>query len=185
MTKTKMSSNRTKAVGLKYGFRSGLEEQEAQALGDAKVPFAYESFKMPYRVERDAKYTPDFLLLRSGIVIETKGRFVSADRQKHKLIKAQHPDIPTKSGIMVGLGETFEQVQETLQHLADHDVEMITIGQYLQPTQGHLPVMNYWTPDEFKAIETYGYTLGFKHIAAGPLVRSSYHADVQAHEAGV
>lgn len=88
-----MSSNRTKAVGLKYGFRSGLEEQEAQALGDAKVPFAYESFKMPYRVERDAKYTPDFLLLRSGIVIETKGRFVSADRQKHKLIKAQHPDI--------------------------------------------------------------------------------------------
>ena len=102
-----------------------------------------------------------------------------------KKFKAQHPDIPTKSGIMVGLGETFAQVQETLKHLADHDVEMITIGQYLQPTQGHHPVLNYWTPDEFKAIEAYGYTLGFKHIAAGPLVRSSYHADVQAHEAGV
>ncbi|TDR20718.1 lipoyl synthase [Marinicella litoralis] len=102
-----------------------------------------------------------------------------------KKFKAQHPNIPTKSGIMVGLGETFEQVQETLRHLADHDVEMITIGQYLQPTQGHHPVLNYWTPDEFKAIETYGYTLGFKHIAAGPLVRSSYHADVQAHEAGI
>lgn len=102
-----------------------------------------------------------------------------------KKFKAQHPDIPTKSGIMVGLGETFEQVQETLRHLADHDVEMITIGQYLQPTQGHHPVLNYWTPEEFKAIETYGYTLGFKHIAAGPLVRSSYHADVQAHQAGV
>ena len=102
-----------------------------------------------------------------------------------KKFKAQHPDIPTKSGIMVGLGETFEQVQETLRHLADHDVEMITIGQYLQPTQGHHPVLNYWTPDEFKAIEDYGYTLGFKHIAAGPLVRSSYHADVQAHEAGL
>ncbi len=99
--------------------------------------------------------------------------------------KAQHPDIPTKSGIMVGLGETFEQVQETLGHLADHDVEMITIGQYLQPTQGHHPVLNYWTPDEFKAIEEYGYTLGFKHIAAGPMVRSSYHADVQADKAGV
>ena len=64
-----------------------------------------------------------------------------------KKFKAQHPDIPTKSGIMVGLGETYEQVQETLQHLADHDVEMITIGQYLQPTQGHHPVLNYWTPD--------------------------------------
>ena len=99
--------------------------------------------------------------------------------------KAQHPDIPTKSGIMVGLGETFEQVQETLQHLANHDVEMITIGQYRHTTQGHHPVLHYWTPDEFKAIETYGYTLGFKHIAAGPLVRSSYHADVQASEAGV
>ncbi len=101
-----------------------------------------------------------------------------------KKFKQQHPDVTTKSGIMVGLGETFEQVQETLRHLHAHAVDMVTIGQYLQPTAGHHPVLRYWTPDEFKAIADYGYTLGFTHIASGPLVRSSYHADVQAHEAG-
>ena len=101
-----------------------------------------------------------------------------------KKFKAQHPDVTTKSGIMVGLGETMEQVQETLRHLAEHDVEMVTVGQYLQPTKGHHPVLRYWTPEEFKEIEDYGYSLGFQHVASGPLVRSSYHADIQAHEAG-
>lgn len=97
--------------------------------------------------------------------------------------KQQHPDITTKSGIMVGLGENMAQVEETLNHLADHQVDMVTVGQYLQPTQGHHPVMRYWTPDEFKHIEDYGYQIGFKHIASGPLVRSSYHADIQAQQA--
>ena len=101
-----------------------------------------------------------------------------------KRFKAQHPDVATKSGIMTGLGETFEQIQGTLRDLAEHDVEMITVGQYLQPTKGHHPVIKYWSPDEFKAIEEYGYTLGFTHVASGPLVRSSYHADLQAKEAG-
>jgi lipoic acid synthetase len=98
--------------------------------------------------------------------------------------KAQHPEVATKSGIMLGLGETMEQVQATLRHLRAHDVDMITIGQYLQPTAHHHPVMRYWTPDEFKALETYGYELGFSHVASGPLVRSSYHADRSAIEAG-
>jgi lipoyl synthase len=98
--------------------------------------------------------------------------------------KAQHPEVATKSGIMLGLGETMEQVQATLRDLRAHDVEMITIGQYLQPTAHHHPVMRYWTPDEFKALETYGYELGFIHVASGPLVRSSYHADRSAIEAG-
>jgi lipoyl synthase len=99
--------------------------------------------------------------------------------------KAQHPDVPTKSGIMLGLGETLEQVQSTLRDLRAHDVDMITIGQYLQPSAHHHPVMRYWTPDEFKALEEYGMTLGFTHVASGPMVRSSYHADRQAAEAGV
>jgi lipoic acid synthetase len=98
--------------------------------------------------------------------------------------KAQHPDVATKSGIMLGLGETMEQVQATLRDLRSHDVDMITIGQYLQPTAHHHPVMRYWTPDEFKQLETYGYELGFSHVASGPLVRSSYHADRSAIEAG-
>ncbi|MDN5924811.1 MAG: lipoyl synthase [Xanthomonadales bacterium] len=98
--------------------------------------------------------------------------------------KAQHPDIPTKSGIMLGLGETFDQVVETLHDLRRHDVDMITIGQYLQPTPHHHPVIRYWTPDEFDALHDAGMAMGFSHVASGPLVRSSYHADQQAHAAG-
>lgn len=98
--------------------------------------------------------------------------------------KAQHPDVPTKSGIMLGLGETMEQVVRALNDLRAHDVDMVTVGQYLQPTAHHHPVLRYWTPEEFKEIETVGYRLGFQHVASGPLVRSSYHADQMAHAAG-
>jgi lipoic acid synthetase len=97
--------------------------------------------------------------------------------------KAQHPQLPTKSGIMLGLGETMQQVEQTLRDLRAHDVDMVTIGQYLQPSPHHHPVLRYWTPDEFKALETFGMALGFSHVASGPLVRSSYHADRQAAEA--
>jgi lipoic acid synthetase len=102
-----------------------------------------------------------------------------------KRFKAQHPDVPTKSGIMLGLGETMEQVLETLRDLRAHDVEMITIGQYLQPTPHHHPVVRYWTPEEFETLRKAGEAMGFHHVASGPLVRSSYHADLQAHAAGV
>jgi lipoic acid synthetase len=78
---------------------------------------------------------------------------------------------------MVGLGESFEEVVDTLGRLRERQVQIITIGQYLRPTERHLPVVRYWHPDEFKALEEAGYALGFDHIAAGPLVRSSYHAD--------
>ncbi|MET0290074.1 MAG: lipoyl synthase [Pseudoxanthomonas sp.] len=99
--------------------------------------------------------------------------------------KAQHPALPTKSGIMLGLGEDMEQVRATLRDLRAHDVDMVTIGQYLQPSAHHHPVLRYWTPEEFKALEVYGYELGFTHVASGPMVRSSYHADQQAAGAGV
>jgi lipoic acid synthetase len=98
--------------------------------------------------------------------------------------KEQHPDIPTKSGIMLGLGETLEQVHGALNDLRAHAVDMVTIGQYLQPTPHHHPVLRYWTPAEFDALADYGQRLGFQHVASGPLVRSSYHADRMAHEAG-
>jgi lipoyl synthase len=97
--------------------------------------------------------------------------------------KAQHAGVPTKSGIMLGLGETLDQVRQTLRDLRAHDVEMVTIGQYLQPSAHHHPVLRYWTPDEFKALEVFGLELGFRHVASGPLVRSSYHADQQAADA--
>lgn len=102
-----------------------------------------------------------------------------------KRFREINPGIPTKSGIMLGLGETREQVEEALRDLRSHDVDMITIGQYLQPTAHHHPVMRYWEPEEFDALAEYGYSLGFTHMASGPLVRSSYHADISAEESGL
>jgi lipoic acid synthetase len=102
-----------------------------------------------------------------------------------KDFKALHPDIPTKSGIMVGLGETDEEIIEIMKDMRAHDVDMITIGQYLQPTAHHLAVQRYVHPDQFKEFERIAYELGFVHAAVGAMVRSSYHADVQASEAGV
>ena len=99
--------------------------------------------------------------------------------------KARHAGVPTKSGIMLGLGETREQVEVALRDLRAHDVDMITIGQYLQPTPHHHPVMRYWTPDEFESLAEFGYGLGFTHMASGPLVRSSYHADLSAEASGI
>ncbi len=102
-----------------------------------------------------------------------------------KQFKALCPDVPTKSGIMVGLGETDEEVYEVMADMRRYNIDMITIGQYLQPTDGHLPVLRYVPPDLLKAFENKAYDIGFKNAAVGAMVRSSYHADVQAHEAGV
>jgi lipoic acid synthetase len=86
-------------------------------------------------------------------------------------------EITTKSGLMVGLGESFEEMVDALGRLRESHVQVLTVGQYLRPTENHLPIVRYWHPDEFKALETAAYELGFTHVAAGPLVRSSYHAD--------
>lgn len=97
-----------------------------------------------------------------------------------KRYKEERPDIRTKSGLMVGLGETNEEILEVMRDLRAHDVDMLTIGQYLQPSRHHIPVKRYVTPDEFEMFREAGEEMGFTHIASGPLVRSSYHADLQA-----
>jgi len=97
-----------------------------------------------------------------------------------KEFKDRNPRVTTKSGIMVGIDETIEEVYEVMRDLRAHNVDMLTVGQYLQPSKHHLPVTRYWTPEEFKELENEGYRMGFKHVASGPLVRSSYHADLQA-----
>ena len=102
-----------------------------------------------------------------------------------KKFKARHPHVPTKSGIMVGLGETDEEVLQVLRDMRAHDINMLTIGQYLAPSNSHLPVRRYVHPDTFKMYEQAAYDMGFTHAAVGALVRSSYHADVQAKSAGV
>jgi lipoyl synthase len=92
------------------------------------------------------------------------------------------PEVLTKSGIMVGLGETFEEVQATMQDIRSWGVDILTIGQYLQPSRKHLPIERYYTPDEFEALKSYGLELGFQWVESAPLVRSSYHAGEQVRE---
>ena len=90
------------------------------------------------------------------------------------------PNIPTKSGLMLGLGEKISDIKIVMQDLVEHKVDMLTLGQYLQPTKHHAPVVRYVHPDEFDELKEYGDSIGFSHVASGPLVRSSYHADQQA-----
>ena len=100
-----------------------------------------------------------------------------------KRFKEEVPGVPTKSGIMVGLGETDEEILQVMRDMRAHDIDMITIGQYLAPSGHHLPVRRYVHPDAFKMVEAEAYKLGFTHAAVGAMVRSSYHADQQAHAA--
>lgn len=99
--------------------------------------------------------------------------------------KVRHPDVPTKSGLMLGLGETNEEILQVMRDLRAHDVDMLTLGQYLQPSEHHLPVRRYVHPDDFAMFERQAQEMGFSHAAVGAMVRSSYHADEQAHAAGV
>ena len=102
-----------------------------------------------------------------------------------KKFKAAHPDVPTKSGIMVGLGETDEEILQVMADMRVHHIDMITIGQYLAPSGHHLPVARYVHPDTFRMFEQKAVEMGFSHAAVGAMVRSSYHADKQAEHAGV
>jgi len=101
-----------------------------------------------------------------------------------KEFKSRHGEIPTKSGLMVGLGETNDEILGVMRDLREHGVDMLTIGQYLQPSKHHLPVARYAHPDEFRMFEAQAGRMGFVNAACGPMVRSSYHADRQAAEAG-
>ena len=102
-----------------------------------------------------------------------------------KKFKALFPDVPTKSGLMVGLGETDEEILQVMREMREHNIEMLTLGQYLAPSSSHLPVKRYVHPDTFKMFEEKAYEMGFKHAAVGAMVRSSYHADQQAHGASL
>ena len=102
-----------------------------------------------------------------------------------KDFKERFADVPTKSGLMVGLGETDEEILQVMRDMREHDINMLTIGQYLAPSGHHLSVQRYVHPDIFKRFEEEAYAMGFSHAAVGAMVRSSYHADQQAHGAGV
>jgi len=97
-----------------------------------------------------------------------------------KNFKQLYPQVPTKSGLMLGLGEEIDEVKQVLRDMRAHDVNMLTLGQYLQPSLDHLAVERFVTPDEFDALGDFAYSIGFDQVASGPMVRSSYHADLQA-----
>ena len=124
--------------------------------------------------------------------IETVPRLYPAVRPQAKYhrslevlryVKELDPEGLTKSGFMVGLGEVEEEIHETMRDLREHEVDILTIGQYLRPTENHLPMSRYYTPKEFASLRKYGFELGFKHVESGPLVRSSYHAHEQTADA--
>ena len=102
-----------------------------------------------------------------------------------RLVKRLAPDVPTKTGMMLGLGETVEEVLAVMRDLREVDVDILTLGQYLRPSNDHLPMDRYYTPDEFAALRKAGLAMGFRHVESGPLVRSSYHAWEQVQAAGV
>ena len=111
--------------------------------------------------------------------VRPKGRF-ERTLELLQRVKLMDPTMPTKSGLMVGLGETMAELEQTMAGLRAHDCDLLTVGQYLRPSPKHLPVERYYHPDEFAAIAEIGRRLGFRHVEAGPLVRSSYHAGEQA-----
>jgi lipoic acid synthetase len=124
--------------------------------------------------------------------IETVPRLYPAVRPQAKYVRSLEvlryvkelvPEGLTKSGFMVGLGEVEEEIHETMRDLCEHKVDILTIGQYLRPTENHLPMSRYYTPKEFADLRKYGFELGFKHVESGPLVRSSYHAHEQTADA--
>ena len=94
--------------------------------------------------------------------------------------KSSNPELPTKSGLMLGLGESMDEVRQVMRDLRAHDCDMLTLGQYLQPSVHHLPVRRFVTPDEFEQLGSEAEQMGFSSVASGPMVRSSYHADRQA-----
>ncbi len=114
--------------------------------------------------------------------VRPKGRYPRS-LELIQRVKTIDPNMTTKSGIMVGLGEEFDEVVQTMTDLREHGCDLLTVGQYLRPSMKHLPVERYWHPDEFEALTEVGNRLGFVHVEAGPLVRSSYHAGEQSRAA--
>jgi len=196
------------ALGLKYVVITSVDRDDLRDGGAGHFAACVRSVREHAPTTRIEILTPDFRgrlakaldALSNGLPdvmnhnLETVPRLYRLARPgadyAHSLkllqeFKRRFPGIPTKSGLMLGLGETDGEILEVMRDLRAHDVDMLTVGQYLQPTQGHLPVLRYVEPAQFQQLEKAALEMGFLHAACGPLVRSSYHADQQAHRAGV
>jgi lipoic acid synthetase len=168
ITKTKESSPQTKIEVLVPDFRGRLEKA-LDIFNDGLPDVMNHNLETVPRLYKEARPGSDYMHSLKLL----------------KDFKARYPHVSTKSGLMVGLGETDEEILEVMKDMREHDIDMLTIGQYLAPSGHHLPVRRYVHPDTFSMFEKEAYAMGFTHAAVGAMVRSSYHADEQAHKAGV
>ena len=192
-----------KALGLKYVVITSVDRDDLRDGGAQHFVDCIQAVREASPLTRIEILTPDFRgrldialeILGQGLPdvmnhnLETVPRLYKACRPgadyEHSLkllqdFKTRYPGIPTKSGLMLGLGETDEEILDVMTHMREHAIDMLTLGQYLQPSKDHLPVKRFVSPDEFKVFEQKATGMGFTNVACGPLVRSSYHADLQA-----
>jgi lipoic acid synthetase len=168
ITKTKALSPQTKIEVLVPDFRGRLEKA-LDIFNDGLPDVMNHNLETVPRLYKEARPGSDYIHSLKLL----------------KDFKARYPHVSTKSGLMVGLGETDEEILEVMKDMREHDIDMLTIGQYLAPSGHHLPVRRYVHPDTFAMFEKEANAMGFTHAAVGAMVRSSYHADEQAHKAGV
>ena len=159
-------ANQVKKLGLKHAVITSVDRDDLPDYGASAFVGVIRSIRQQAPGCKVEILTPDF-----------RGQEMPLAREMGE------DKVITKSGLMVGLGEEFDEMVETFAILREHGVQILTVGQYLRPTENHLPVVRYWHPEEFEALEKAARDLGFESVAAGPLVRSSYHADESAREA--
>jgi lipoic acid synthetase len=193
-------ANQVKMMGLRHAVVTSVDRDDLPDYGASAFVGVIRSIRMQAPGCKVEILTPDFRGQEMPLAkvvhekpdvfnhnVETVPRLYPVARRGSRFLRSARvlrmakemggADVVTKSGLMVGLGESFEEMVETFGILREHRVQVLTVGQYLRPTEDHLPVTRYWHPDEFAALEKAAYELGFESVAAGPLVRSSYHAD--------
>ncbi len=199
-------ANQVKRMGLRHAVVTSVDRDDLPDYGASAFVGVIRSIRMQAPGCKVEILTPDFRGQEMPLAkvihekpdvfnhnVETVPRLYPVARRGSQFLRSARvlrmakemggADVVTKSGLMVGLGESFEEMVETFGILREHRVQVLTVGQYLRPTENHLPVTRYWHPDEFAALERAAYELGFESVAAGPLVRSSYHADQNLPEA--
>jgi lipoyl synthase len=193
-------ANQVKRMGLRHAVVTSVDRDDLPDYGASAFVGTIRSIRMQAPGCKVEVLTPDFRGQEMPLAkviherpdvfnhnVETVPRLYPKARRGSKFLRSARvlrmakemggAEVVTKSGLMVGLGESFAEMVEAFGVLRDHKVQVLTVGQYLRPTESHLPVERYWHPEEFEALEREAYALGFESVASGPLVRSSYHAD--------
>jgi lipoic acid synthetase len=201
-------ANQVKRMGLRHAVVTSVDRDDLPDYGASAFVGVIRSIRMQAPGCKVEVLTPDFrgqemplarvIAERPDVFnhnVETVPRLYPKARRGSRFLRSARvlrlakemggEEVVTKSGLMVGLGESFEEMVEAFEILREHRVQVLTVGQYLRPTENHLPVVRYWHPEEFEALERAAHELGFESVASGPLVRSSYHADQNLPDAAL